>query len=213
MAVMCLWICVGIHLLIPGVAQHLAARSLEHKGAGVYYRFDGMLLSRTLGPGSPLLRQGGWIVDCFWPVERLDMHKNATDDDLRSLMYLSGLRELSLAYCYDISDKGVEHVKVLRRLRALRLYRNDPDEHDNFTPKAYDLSTQPRITDMSLAHVSHLTRLKELYLWDNDFSDDGILLLRSLRQLRILRFRSPRISERAIVLLRLDLPNTQIEAD
>ena len=122
------------------------------------------------------------------------------------MRHLPSIREVRLAYGYNISDKATEHLTHLPNLEVLFLYRNNPKSHNNFT-MGVDLTQQPRITDKSLETIADIRTLKELYLWDNDFTDVGILKLGTLPRLAKLGFRSPRISDEAVAALHASLPN------
>ena len=219
-------------LVLPfaqGLLQNATVRSLEQMGSGVtifyrvYFLGDAQFASgRLYAPFARMPYTGEkrtplWLkaplLDFVLPVVAVRMPRNATDGDVTQLRNLSRLRDLNLAYCFNIGDESVRHLLSIPSLEVLRLYRNDPDTRNNFTPKTFDPATQPRITDKSLEYLSKMKNIKELYLWDNSFSDEGLLMLRELTGLRVLRFRSPSISPKTILLLRSSLPNTLIEDD
>jgi len=143
------------------------------------------------------------------PVSIKFFSQNCTDKDLAHLQHLPTLREVNLAYCHHISDRGIQNLLRLPELKILYLYRNNPNWVDQFK-YGIDMSGQPRITDQSLETIAKIRTLKELYLWDNQFSDDGILQLRSLQHLEKLGVRSRSISEVAIAELKSALPNVII---
>jgi hypothetical protein len=198
--------------------QYAASRSLESKGADIIYRVgqddarreSDHLYSHVDGKWLPY-RVRGPLIDFAYPVVKVQMHKSASDDDVRLLSYMLQLRELNLAYCFNISDEAVKYLTTLPNLQVLYLYRNDPTEHNNFTRGTIDLLSQPRITDKSLEYLSTMKSLRKLYLWDNDFSDLGVTQLQKLKRLEILEFRSPKISPEAIRALRMALPTTSID--
>ncbi len=219
-------------LVVPfaqGLLQNATVRSLEQMGNGVtisyrvYFLGDAHFESgRLYAPIARMPYIGEkrtplWLkaplLDFVLPVVAVHMPRHATDDDASQLRNFSRLRELNLAYCFNISDESVRHLQSIPSLEVLRLYRNDPDSQNNFTPKTFDPATQPRITDKSLEYLSKMKNLRELYLWDNAFSGDGLLMLRELTGLRVLRFRSPNISPKTILLLRSALPGTLIKDD
>jgi hypothetical protein len=136
-----------------------------------------------------------------------------SDADVANLRYLPTVRKVNLAYCFNISDLAVESLTYLPNLEVLYLYRNDPDFSNNFTGELMDLSLQPRLTDRALEYVSRIDSLQELYLWDNEFSDAGLLKLRSLKNLKKLAVRSSRISEDAVNKLVASLPTASIDAE
>ena len=119
--------------------------------------------------------------------------------------------EVNLAYCFNISDEAVAHLRRLPNLQVLWLYRNDPEVHNSFTLGKIDLATQPRITDKSLEYLSTVSSLRELYLWDNDFSDRALLQLQKLKRLRTLDFRTRNVSPDTVRTLCIALPDTSID--
>lgn len=140
----------------------------------------------------------------------IDFSPTCTDQDLEDLGLFDTVRQVNLAYCFLISDNAIEHLTKMPNLQILYLYRNNPREPNDFINE-YDLTTQPIITDKSLESIARIKSLQEVNLWDNEFSDEGILQLRSLPNLRVLGFRSRLISEAAIDELKQALPNTQIQ--
>lgn len=147
--------------------------------------------------------------NCGNPVG-IEFSHTCTDQDLENLGLLNTVRAVRLAYCFQISDRAIERLVELPHLQILDLYRNNPIEHNNFT-NGYDLTTQPVITDKSLESIAKIESLKELYLWDNQFSEEGIRQLRSLPNLKILGFRSRLVSQAAVGELKRVFPNTEIQ--
>jgi hypothetical protein len=129
--------------------------------------------------------------------------------DLLLVQDLPTLREVNLSYCHHISDRAIENLLHLPELEVLYLSRNNPNWVDQFK-EGIDMTNQPRITDKALETIAKIQSLKELYIRDNQFSDDGIMRLRSLPNLKKLELRSKRISEVTLVELRRALPNTEI---
>lgn len=143
------------------------------------------------------------------PIRADFASRDCVDEDLAYLQDLPTLREVNLAYCHHISDHGIQNLLHLPELKILYLYRNNPNWVDQFK-YGIDMSGQPRITDKSLETIAKIGTLKELYLWDNQFSDDGILQLRSLQHLEKLEVRSRFISADAVAELKSALPNAII---
>lgn len=134
-------------------------------------------------------------------VKRIDLHgkSGATDEGIAALKGLDQLRDLNLATT-RITDAGMQHLKDLNSLEALRL-------------------NETAITDEGLQSLSGLTRLKMLELWgtrisngglkhlakmqdltwlilaDTKITDDGLLHLQPLSNLRELRLNRLKITD------------------
>ncbi len=93
---------------------------------------------------------------------------NATNDDLSHLAGLTGLQELNLFNCIEITDAGMAHLKGLTGLRRLNLQLT-------------------RFTDEGMANLAGLTDLQELDLTFTGGTDAGLAHLAGLTDLRTLR--------------------------
>lgn len=189
--------------------QAHAVRWITDNGGHVYYDCqrvpDG---GRIL----PLPDLEGWRAilghDFFYRVVEVHAPKSITDQEAAILADLPDTEDLNLAYCFRISDLGIRHLNNLPNLKTLRLYRNHTG-HNNFT-FGFVLPSKPPITDESLKHLGTCRNLRELYLWDNEFTDSGLLHLRSAKQLEVLEFRSSAITAAGIAALREHLPTCVI---
>lgn len=152
-------------------------------------------------------------VDLFCAVRSVDFPKGVSDHEVRHILHIPSVRAINLAYCYDISDEGVAYLARLPNLRVLDLYRNDLMERNNHIPDDFDLETQGRITDASLAHLSTSKTLEELHLMDNEFTDVGLTHLARVKSLREVTARSPRFTESGVVSLKKALPNAKVSVD
>lgn len=139
----------------------------------------------------------------------VDFGWHCEDQQLTLVQDLPTLREVNLSNCLHISDRAIENLLYLPELEVLNLSRNNPNWVDQFK-EGIDMTNQPRITDKALETIAKIQSLKELYIRDNQFSDEGIMRLRALPNLKRLEFRSKRISEATAVELRRALPNTEI---
>jgi len=121
--------------------------------------------------------------------------RTCNDEDLWLLRYLPTLREVDFSYRDYNSDGVIEYLLHLPELEVLHLSRNN----------------QQRFTDKSLATIAKIRSLKELYLRSNQFSEERILQLISLPNLRKLEIRSQRLSAATVAKMRTQMPNTEID--
>jgi hypothetical protein len=98
------------------------------------------------------------------------------DAGLESMKHLTGLRYLTFYDCQGITDGGLAHLRGLKNLTHLRLYRED-------FPKAGQPGA-PRITDAGLEHLKGLTNLEHLDLMGQAVTDAGLERLQGLTNLR-----------------------------
>lgn len=124
------------------------------------------------------------------PLARVDFSfTQVTDDDMMGLKGLADLRELYLCGT-DITDAGLEHVRGLRALEVLDLWRcgNVTDaglEHLEGMPSLRRLSLwNTEITDVGLGHVLRLTSLRELDLSHTRITRDGLEQVKALPSLQ-----------------------------
>jgi hypothetical protein len=81
-------------------------------------------------------------------IHRIELlKKSGTDDDLRHLSHLTGLRALRCSKSHAITDAGIAHIAGLRELRDLDLYWTS-------------------VTDASLATIGAMHHLTHLHLGD-----------------------------------------------
>lgn len=141
-------------------------------------------------------------------VESVEFPKNATDEDLKLIRKLRGLKSVDLAYCYGISDEGIKQLRSASQLEELIL--NGNSERTNFVPMGKTAGIA--ITDDSLRHISQITTLKRLELWNNHFSDEGVEVLKKLTSLEYLGISSRHLTRPKIAELQRCMPNCYIEA-
>lgn len=130
----------------------------------------------------------------FSRVELVDLSRchGITDDSLRNLGALDGLRRLWLADT-PITGASFGHLANLTSLRELSL-------------------SGTRVTDASLRNLAALRGLEFLALDDTEITDEGLRNLRSLQTLRGLALPADgRFSAAAIAELEAALPNCDIE--
>jgi len=100
---------------------------------------------------------------------------NVTDDDLRHLSGLKGLRELIL-WETGIGDAGAAHLAAMQGLCRLNLGRTN-------------------LTDAGLRHLGGLDDLRHLVLTGNSISDVGLKHLKALNRLQGLKLSSTGITD------------------
>lgn len=126
-------------------------------------------------------------------------HPKVTDDDLKHLEKLTGLRSLVLSH---ITDVGMEHLKDLTQLQSLTIH-------------------SAKITDKGLKHLKTMQQLQSLYFSclfgpkDNvvglPLTDKGLEELKGLTQLKTLKISlSGRFGALGIEELQKALPKTRI---
>lgn len=196
--------------------QRIAVAAICEMGGTVRYEYevdsDGCWLRDAEPPSYWGLTS--WLgKDLFCGVRSVEFPNDVTDDEVARLLDVRSVREVNLAYCYDISDDAVAYVAKMPNLRDLDLYRNDPSENFNWAPEDYDLKTQGRITDTSLEYLSRSKTLEDLGLWDNDFTDLGLDYLANLKSLRKVDARSPRFTQAGIDRFKKALPNAKVSVD
>ncbi len=108
---------------------------------------------------------------------------NAINDD--TLAYFAGNRQLDfldIAYCSNVTSRGLEHLRDLKMLRVLWLFgtRIRDDDltmfRDNDVLTLLGLSSTP-IGDAGLAHVVTMKKLLQLEMDRTSITDDGLKLL------------------------------------
>jgi hypothetical protein len=131
--------------------------------------------------------------DCGGPPMRIDLSfTDVGDRDLIFLQALDGLHHLGLAFTC-ITDAGIAHLSNLTALESLNLA---------FTG----------LTDRALKHVALLTGLRTLNLSSTlGVTDEGILELRSLNQLRHLYLVDTEVTPRCVAAIQEAVPGIKIQ--
>ncbi|HUG67584.1 MAG TPA: hypothetical protein VMM76_07525 [Pirellulaceae bacterium] len=212
--------CIGIGALsvrmLAAQRQAAAVKAIQQIGGIVTYDWEvddtGTRIANVEEPSLD-----GWRavlgLDFFYDVYQVQFPKDVTDDGVRHIKDVRTVRAVNLAYCFDISDQAIQYLTALPNLRVLELYANDPIERNNFVPIEFDLTKQGQITETSLEYIGRIRSLEELSLWDDDYSDRGIMQLSHLPELRYVFLRSSRVTEAGIARLQQALPNTIVDAD
>ena len=145
------------------------------------------------------------------PVIKVDLHgTKVTDADLAVIASLTDLEQLDLRLT-TIGDEGVVHLKGLKRLRFLNLFRTRTGDAGLKTIGGLpDLETLliggTRITNEGLAHVSRLARLKKLSVFDTQIGDAGLDHLTKLSHLETLLIGKSKISDDGVKRIQAALP-------
>lgn len=105
---------------------------------------------------------------------------------LESLAELSNLEVLSLGNLKGITDKDVEQLKSLEKLRVLGI-------------------RSAELTNVGVEHLSHLSQLEMLEIRGEKISNGGIRLLNKLKNLGSLHVYDSQVSTRGLIRLRQDI--------
>lgn len=117
---------------------------------------------------------------------------SVTDDELRELANLSGLRELTLQECQQITDEGLAPLKELSALKTLKLI-------------------QVPVSDAGLAHLSGTAALEELLLGHTDVTGTGLAHLAGAPFKRLVIFSNVATAEGLSALAKLtDLTHLEL---
>ncbi|MCA9033685.1 MAG: hypothetical protein KDA91_01085 [Planctomycetaceae bacterium] len=135
-----------------------------------------------------------------------------TEHTLKALAAFPETSHVNLAYCFRCSDKGIEHLKELKSLRTLVLYRNAARYSGTFPfPVQKPEEIKQLITDQAIEHIAAFPSLEALHLGDNQFSEAAILRLGSLKTLKLLSLDDSQISANGLTELKASLPDCTIE--
>lgn len=129
----------------------------------------------------------------------LSIGTDALDDELMEAVgSIRTLEYLDANHCSGLTDRGMQHLRRLSKLKYLRLRYGD-------------------FSDEGLACLADLTSLESLTLSDNPIGDLGVAHLANLRQLRSLELANTQVSDGSLKTLarleqleRLSLRGTQI---
>ncbi len=131
---------------------------------------------------------------------RLSTNKLATDDGLKNLSGLTGLKSLNLDSTL-ITDAGVAHLKDLTQLQELMLFGTKvTDAGLPHLKRMSELTTlglggRLEITDAGLVHLLRFKKLKHLYLDWSKITDAGVPLLRRFEELETLNLGGTAITD------------------
>jgi serine/threonine protein kinase len=138
------------------------------------------------------------------PLEIVGIRLQGTgvsDDELKQLAQVPGLRELSLADT-KITDDGLAHLQALRKLTHLDLSQTGVTSaglvHLARLAQLVELHLQEtKVTDPGLTRLAGLAKLERLYLSDTAVTDVGIEQLAALPALKLVTLHGTTRSESA----------------
>lgn len=149
------------------------------------------------------------------PIYYVKGHPWLTNDAvLETLLAFPDIRTVNIAYCCNVTDKGISHLAKLQSLRHLVMYRNSARyggmllEYPPFEGR--DKMPQ-RLTDKAIEHLCGMKQLESLFIWDNEFSERAILTLGQIKSLKRLGIRENQISNDGLVRLREMLPACEFD--
>ncbi len=192
-------------------AQREAVEVIRRAGGEVYYNWQvgapNFTGSPDAGPKAPawLLRLLG--VDYFGhPFYVFASGPKITDREIAAIGRLGRLEEVTLI-TPKMSGNGMNHLKVLTRLRSLRLIEGRMTDADLIgleglgNLKTLSL-TECSIGDAGLSHLKGLTGLKHLYLDRMKVTGKGLEYLKGLEQLETLSLVATDIDDAGLVHLK-----------
>lgn len=148
-----------------------------------------------------------------------------SDEGMRYLKGLAGLEALGLWSNSQITDKALEHIRGLGRLKELRF--DDAQITDEGLGKMKESGMLARleflsvnrtqVTDAGLVHLAGSGKLKELYLAGTGVGEGGLAHLARLGKLEVLVLDDTKVSDEGVAYLKgltnlkvLHLRNTQV---
>lgn len=171
-------------------------------------------------------------------VEQLDLSNSAiTDEDLQYIGEMTNLTKLEITSCANISDEGVAYLRglknldtiqlsktritdksidvltPLKRLRSLELFNTQVTDDGIAKLKALPiveigLEGCPRITDNALKPLAAKGKLTHVNVSETNISDNGLICLRSCKNLNTLRAGECRnITDAAVTFVADNLPH------
>lgn len=186
--------------------QRQAVRAAVELGGSVWYddEVDASLFTTGKPPTGARARLGAWLGrDWFQTATVVDIRglggRSLTDDDLRALRPLSGLKKLTLCNATEITPAGVRELERLGSLEWLYLHHPAIAAEDlrplSRLPNLRHLAVTTPLGDAGLRELSQFPALAELELSSEGVTDDGVRHLKNLRSLRLLelsgQFRIP----------------------
>jgi hypothetical protein len=142
--------------------------------------------------------------------------KSGTDNDLRHLAHLTGVRNLDCSKSHAITDAGVAHIAGLRELRELDLYWTAvTDASLEAIGRMHQLTHLhlglTKVTGPGVVHLARLQKLWRLSLECTTVDDSVVPILATLSSLRRLALWDTRITVDGLARLRAALPNCSVE--
>lgn len=145
-------------------------------------------------------------IDSLHPVYGFDGDAwYTTDSTLEALKAFPKLQYVHIAYCCRVTDSGIAHLKHLRSLKTLVLYRSAARFGGNLLPVRPSTVQDAKqlLTDTALTRISEISVLESLHIADNEFSETAIMQLSRLKTLRQLALDDSQISDASLARLKL----------
>ena len=159
----------------------------------------------------------------FWPryveCECSIVHRDGasfTDDDLRDLPILKGLKRLVIPGS-SVSDASIRRLGDLQGMREIDLHGTRiTDESLTAISRLPELEylriSNTAITDVGMKQLASLTRLKTLLVQDTALTDQAVAAIANVRSLKVLGIRGTAITSRAAAELRGLLPSVRLDS-
>lgn len=131
-----------------------------------------------------------------------------TNNFFSYIVHFHNLEKLSLRGCFRISDRGIDALTSLKHLLHL-----DISVHATETASDSPKSECPTVTNTALKTLARMTLLETLEIEQcREITDEGILLLATLRNLTCLNLSDTGLTNRGLQILRhfLELKNLKI---
>lgn len=142
------------------------------------------------------------LIGKFRQLDELELVGDFTNDGLRYLSGLSGLRKLSL-YSPMISDAGVSQFegKALTELVLANTFITDKSVQHIATfakLRTLNLSNCAAVTDKGIRDLLKLKNLQALWIPGTAVTDSGLEGVAQMKQLKVLGLASPSITEKGV---------------
>jgi len=134
-------------------------------------------------------KHGGTVVG--FPFSISFDGKDVSDDDLVCLKKLPDLEGLYLRKCGKVTDKGMESLAGLTKMKYLFL---------NGTG----------VTDKGLAQLKGMQNLQTLSIQGTQVTDEGLKNLKDLRSLQVLETRNSKVTREGIAELKKSMPRLTV---
>ena len=169
---------------------------------------------------SKLMDEDLKVLPKFAALKSLELKVNSslTDEGLKHIANLSQLESLSLFYCPLITGNGLEHLKSLKKLKKLdignnKLIKDEDLVHLQSLESLIELRCSPllEMTDAGLKTIAQLESLQQLRIGSKKLTDDGLLALASLKNLKLLFLtKGSAITEEGMTKLKQALPQCKV---
>lgn len=146
-------------------------------------------------------------------IRGIALRRDAKDEDLAALAKLPELRCINAAYCYFITDIGITALERHPTLRIIKLYRNEPLEHPYTLPDGFVLFQKPNLSENAIKSLASIPNLTTLWIFENRFTIKGVRYLYECDELKSLRLRGNKLSQRDVKEIRAMLGGCEVDGD